>query len=170
MLKKKLGIEAVEKDWIDRIGNIKNHFKVPSTLIIPEECKRIGKWALYNCRKLEKVVIPKSVCKIYDYAFAACGNIREVEFFGKRVGYSSFRDCHNLVSIIFSENIKAIDAHGFWGCRKLKKIEIPKSVEAIEDYAFGDCEKATIILQKPKSEFMYIGEKAFENCEDVKVC
>ena len=170
MLKKKLGINAIEKDWIDRVGSVKNYFKVPPTLIVPEGCKRIGKWALYNCRKLEKVVIPKSVCKIYDYAFAACGNIREIEFFGKRVGYSSFRDCYSLVSIIFSENIKAINGQAFWSCSKLEKVEIPKSVEAIEDYAFGDCEKATIILQKPKSEFMYIGEKAFENCEDVKVC
>lgn len=44
MLKKKLGINAIEKDWIDRVGSVKNYFKVPPTLIIPEGCKRIGKW------------------------------------------------------------------------------------------------------------------------------
>jgi len=52
------------------------------------------------------------------------------------------------VSIIFSENIKAINGQAFWSCSKLEKVEIPKSVEAIEDYAFGDCEKATIKSQR----------------------
>ena len=168
MLKKKLGVEAIEKDWYTVC--IRNYFKIPADLIIPEGCERIGKWALYNCNNLEKVVIPKSVCKIYDYAFAACENIREVEFFGKRVGYSSFRECYSLVSVIFSENIKAINSHAFWYCKKLQDVTIPESIESIEDYAFGNCLEATINLKKPESEFKFIGDQAFLDCKDVKVC
>lgn len=96
MLKKKLGIEVIEKDGCKRTW-----FKIPSLLIIPEGCKRIG-W------------------------------------------------------------------RSFWGCKKLKKVIIPKSVEVIKNYVFVGCEKATIILRKPKSEFKEIARSAFNGCRYVK--
>ena len=100
MLKKKLGIEAIEKDWYSDI-NLTDHFKIPSPLIIPENVERIG-----------------------------------------------------------------IDA--FCCYRKLKKVVIPSSVKWIRDYAFWGCEKAVIILKKPKSEFKFIALNAFQICKDVK--
>lgn len=70
MLKKKLGIEAVERDWYDY--SIEDYFKINSTLIIPEGCLWIGYAAFQGCERLEKVEIPKSVRWIEGYTFSGC--------------------------------------------------------------------------------------------------
>ena len=72
MLKKKLGINAIERDW--EIWRNVSYFKIPSTLIIPEGCKRIGMYAFWGCDKLERVEIPKSVKDIGSWAFGGCRN------------------------------------------------------------------------------------------------
>ena len=69
MLKKKLGINAIERDW-NWTRELTRCFKIPSTLIIPDDCKRIGRAAFYCCERLKKVEIPKSV-ECYD-AFWGC--------------------------------------------------------------------------------------------------
>ena len=100
MLKKKLGIEAIEKNWNIRVDYIDAYYKIPSTLIIPEGCREIGD-AAFRCGELKKVVIPESV---------------------EWIGYCAF-----------------------YGCRQ-----------------------ATIVIQKPRSEFKYIGSCAFDYCKGVK--
>ena len=73
MLKKRLGIEAFERDW-DGFRCLKDYFRISSTLIIPEGCEKVGYRAFKCCKKLEKVVIPKSVTEIRGWAFWGCGN------------------------------------------------------------------------------------------------
>ena len=100
MLKKKLGIEVVERKWYwDMRPQL--FFKIPSTLIIPEGCVKIGIWA-------------------------------------------------------------------FVGYKNLKKVVISKSVMEIGEGAFEKCREATIILKKPKKDFVRIGSDAFIDCKDVK--
>ena len=96
MLKKRLGLEAIERDYgyIKKMGVVSDYYKISSSLIIPEGCVRIGVEAFKNCWWLEKVIIPESV-------------------------------------------------------------------EWIECSAFCNCWKATVILEKPESEFKEIGEFAF---------
>lgn len=102
MLKKKLGLEAIERDWsLIKRTSIETYFKIPSSLIIPDGCMKIG-----------------------DRAFC--------------------------------------------DCKELSKIEIPKSVEVIGISAFDWCDNAVVILEKPKSEFKYIGPYAFWECKNVK--
>lgn len=94
MLKKRLGINAIERNWT--MGkNSSNCFKIPSTLIIPEGCWEIGIAAFYGC---------------------------------------------------------------WW----LEEVRIPGSVDWIWSSAFEDCFRATVILEKPKREFMYIADDTFE--------
>ena len=64
MLKKRIGIEAIEKDW-----SLRKYFKIPTSLIIPEGCEFVGTWTFYFCDNIEKVVIPKSVRWIGEGAF-----------------------------------------------------------------------------------------------------
>jgi len=71
MLKKRLGVEGIEKDWWSN-ENLINYFKIPSPLIIPDGCEKIGRYAFCNCWKLKKVIIPKSVKIIGDCAFYHC--------------------------------------------------------------------------------------------------
>lgn len=71
MLKKRLGTEAIESDWYSD-EKLTNYFKIPSTLIISEGCREIGKYAFDEYNKLEKIVIPDSCWKIGYAAFYGC--------------------------------------------------------------------------------------------------
>ena len=142
MLKKKLGVEAIDREW----RYLGSYFKIPSTLIIPDGVKRIGSYAFWCCRNLKKAVIPGSVELIDDCSFVGS----------------------TLVRIVIPEGCKRIGAKVFEFCNKLEEVVISKSVEWIENYAFYKCEKATIILKKPRKTFKYIGHQVFKGCKDVK--
>ena len=73
MLKKKLGIEAIERGWLG-IRCLKDYFRISSTLTIPEGCERVGYRAFWGYVGLEKVIILDSVTEIGDWAFCGCKN------------------------------------------------------------------------------------------------
>ena len=45
---------------------------------------------------------------------------------------------------------------------------IPKGVKEIGDYAFYDCSKAEVIIDKFEEDFKYIGNYAFSWCKSVR--
>lgn len=139
MLKKKLGIEAFERDWYWSKGLV-NYFKISSTLIIPESVERIGDKA-FLCEKLRKVIIP--------------GNV-------KSIGKWAFRDCMRLEKVEILEGVVEIGYSTFQDCKMLKKVSIPRSVDYIGCRAFYGCKYATIILRKPKNEFKDTGSLVFD--------
>lgn len=147
MLKKKLGVEAVEMDWPDDNEELKDYFKVSSTLIVSEGVERVGDYAFWGCKKLKRVIIPKSV---------------------EEIGYKAFFECIELEEVEIPEGVRDIGKSAFEKCRILKEVEIPESVEVIKRYAFWGCEKATIILKNSGKDFKIIGRDAFLNCKDVK--
>lgn len=85
MLKKRIGIEAIEE-----YNCLDSYYKISSTLIIPEGCREIGSYAFRGCIRLKEVVIPKSMERIGDFAFRGCYNAtiilkkpkRELKFLG----------------------------------------------------------------------------------------
>lgn len=101
MLKKKLGIEGIEGDLYND-EKLTNYFKIPSTLVIPEGCKRIGRCAFDSCEKLSKVVIPKSV---------------------EWIGFKAFFECKNATIILkkHKKNFKEIGVCALLGCKEVKK-------------------------------------------------
>ena len=105
MLKKRLGIEAIENIWLMN-KNINDYFKIPFTLNIPEGCVIIGAFVFWCCRKLREVTIPKSV---------------------KEIGDSAFRGCKKLEKVVIPEGVKEIGISAFSGCKKLEKVVIPES-------------------------------------------
>ena len=145
MLRKKLGIEGIEKDWtMGKKGS--DYFKVPPTLIIPEGIEYIGFGAFANCQWLKKVVIPKSVVEI---------------------GHCAFNGCRELKEVKIPDSVEYIRENAFYFCIKLEKVVIPKSVKYIGIGAFDWCESATIILKKPMSESKFL-PLTFKYCRDVK--
>ena len=146
MLKKKLGLEAIERDFEAWRKYMSAYFKVPSTLAIPDGCERIGKYA-FLCSRLEEVIIPKSVYVI-------------------RVG--AFEDCDKLKEVVIPEGVVRIEEFAFNGCKKLEKVVISESVEYIGISSFCWCNEAVVTLKKPRSEFNFIATNAFNSCIDVK--
>lgn len=51
MLKKKLGIEGIERRLV------RYYYKIPSTLVIPGDCKKIGKSAFYSCESADVLIM-----------------------------------------------------------------------------------------------------------------
>lgn len=147
MLKKKLGLEVIEMNWASITYGIKDFFKVPTTLVIPDGCEKVGNYAFYECEEMKEVIIPESVEEIGDFAFC---------------------DCWWLEEVVIPGSVREIRAYAFYDCSKLREAVIPVSVEYIGDYAFEDCREATIILKKPEKNFKYIGNFALDGCKDVK--
>lgn len=104
MLKKKLGIECIELDWNERFDFIYDYYKIPSTLIIPKGCEKVGRSAFEDwsgCRRrLKKVIIPESVEVIERDAFCYCSKatiiLKKAESEFKEIGKSAFRECKDV--------------------------------------------------------------------------
>ena len=146
MLKKKLGIEGIERDWPSDEEELKDFFKVSSTLIIPEGCDHIGEYAFWSYNELKEVIIPKGVESIGYKAFFECRELEKVEILGsvRTIGKSSFERCVKLKKVIISEGVEVIAAYAFWGC------------------------KEAIIILKNSRKYLVIGRDAFTNYRDVK--
>ena len=192
MLKKKLGLEAIEKDNIIEAEEFTTScFKIPSSLIIPDGCKKMGYRVFWGCARLKKVVIPGSVKVICDEAFYWCSieeltisegvekiwgsafainYIKELVIPGsvETIGDNAF--AHNyLEKVVISEGVGKIMDYAFAGCEKLKKVEIPSSVSIIRGNAFGGCSDAVVVINRsPDEEDLFISSNAFEDCIDVK--
>lgn len=130
MLKKKLGIEAIERNWYWEIsdpfiGNIIGFFKISSTLIIPEGCKGIGVNAFWSYDKLEKVVISKGVKWIGDCAFAGCRKLRGEVVIPKsveKIGGNAFNVCEKATIILKKpKKFIFIGVNAFHGVKDVKE-------------------------------------------------
>lgn len=100
MLKKRLGLECIEMDWNNHYGNVRTYYKIPTSLIIPEGCEKIGGFAFCCCDDLREVIIPKSVERISGEAFCHCRRATIIlkkewsEF--KFIGSAAFFSCKNV--------------------------------------------------------------------------
>lgn len=100
MLRKKLGIEAIERNWSYSKMISAYYFKIPSILTIPESCRKIGAAAFCGSLELKRVIIPKGVKEIGNYAFWNCSRaiiiLRKLEREFKYVGYCAFDYCRDV--------------------------------------------------------------------------
>lgn len=87
------------------------------------------------------VIIPDSVVKIGEQAFADCLGIKSVAFGPGviEIGQSAFSGCKLLERIEFSDALEVIGNYAFYGCRSLKKVTLPETVKTIGDWAFDSC-------------------------------
>lgn len=170
MLKKKLGLNAIEKNWEQISLRVRNIYKIPSTLIIPESCRKIGDWAFWRCGELREVGIPGSVKEIGEHAFYDCYNLKKVEIpeSVESIEEWGFWGCASLREVKIPKSCKRIKDRAFADCLNLRKVIIPESVETIDFKAFRSCKNAVVILRKPRNKFEYISSVAFLGCKDVK--
>ena len=124
MLKKRLGVECIERKWWSN-RNLKDYFKITSPLIIPESCVRIGVCAFWECWWLEKVKISESVKVIGEDAFYKCYNLKKVEIpkSVERIEHYAFGYCYNSkITLRKSESeFKEIASNAFWECKDVKE-------------------------------------------------
>ena len=137
--------------------------------------------------KAASIVIPETVTKIGDSAFAESGitsvEIPEnVEYIGnlaftttaiknvtipaktKEIGYAAFRKCMDLEKVTFAPGckLKVIDYNTFDSCRSLTEIVIPENVTEIKAWAFNGCSSLTkVTITNPDTK---IEADAFKDC------
>lgn len=107
---------------------------------IPDGVTVIGSQAFAGQTNITKVIIPKTVKTINDYAFYRCYNLAEVEFASGCVldtlGKNVFDSCKNLKSIDLPNGIKTIPEYTFAGCESLERVTLPANLEEIQKYSF----------------------------------
>mgnify|MGYP004462680603 CR=1 FL=1 len=147
--------------------------------VIPGNVKKIGYMAFANCNNLQRLIldegiqeieanafqscnikqvkIPKSVISIGDCLFANCYKLSHVMIEDgvkqlgasmfmstalqsvtipgsvEKVSYGLFCGLENLKNVVLKDGVKCIDEAAFWDCPKLTLVEIPASVTEIKD-------------------------------------
>lgn len=146
----------------------KNHLQ---ELVIPDKIEghsvtEIADEAFADCYMLRKVTLPENLNKIGKFAFYNCTkletiNLKSVEYIGR----SAFQNCRLIRDIKLSPKLYYIDGWTFAGCSKLEKIIIGEGLNYIGHQAFVDCHNlATIeILQENK---ISLGYEVFLNIND----
>lgn len=92
-----------------------------------------------------------------------------IQFGCKKVGNFAFDGCLGLKKVIIPSSVEEIGFCAFRNCTCLEKVVIPGSVEWIVDRSFEGCVDAIVILEKPRSEYKFIGRyRVFDDVKDVK--
>lgn len=122
-------------------------------VIMPKSIKKIYS-SFSECYNLKgTVVIPEGVTTIGDWAFQGCSLIEEVVFPSTLIESTSSRPASN-------EN--AICSHAFDGCSSLKAINIPACVTTLRDATFLNCTSLTSLYLP--ANLTSIGQMAFGGC------
>ena len=135
-------------------------------VVLPPECRVIGKQAFEGCQFQKAVEFPESLVEIKKRAFAANKRLRRAYFpyTLEKLGVQCYRECCNLKSAEFEKNskCKVIPDGAFDSCVKLETVCLPGAVRVIEKRAFYRCKELKNIVL-PNS-IMEIGEEAFYFC------
>ena len=179
---------AITKDKPNELIVASSADKTLTEINIPSEIDgkkvtSISKWAFYNCKSLESIIIPSSVTSIGYNAFDGCSsltnvNITDIGSWCKTSFSSSSSNplyyAHNLYlndvlveNLVIPNSVTSISDYAFSGCYSLKAITIPNSVTSIGNWAFSHCSSLTSIFI-PNS-VTSIGEHAFVVCSSLTI-
>jgi hypothetical protein len=100
-----------------------------TSIVLPNNLKKIGRNAFSGLKALNTVVIPKSVNTIGDWAFYGCSALKE---------------------IVLPSELDSIGSSVFGGCSNLKSIELPSSIRKLDDMALAHYDgEVKIVGAKP---------------------
>lgn len=117
---------------------LKNDIVSPEScsLVVPDTVTEIAPRAFYGCSWLDELVIPGSVKKIGEKAFAKTGLILLTLQEGvEEIGSAAFAHCGSLKQVTLPDSVRIIGANAFEGA-DLDGIRLPASLQEIGDEAF----------------------------------
>ena len=90
----------------------------------------------------KNTILPNTIKKIGDYAFAGCAGLTgvlSIPFSVKAIGHYAFNGCSGLNgSLIIPDSVSKIGDYAFGGCFNISSLTIGKSVDTIGDGAFAN--------------------------------
>ena len=116
-------------------------------VIYPEGVTHIREYGIYNCNKLETITIPSTVVDFsenfaVDYVFAACNNLKRVNYNAinadSEVGTAVFNSIQSDFEVCFGEGVKSIPQNFVLNCG-LTEITFPEGLETVRDSCLVNC-------------------------------
>ncbi len=110
-----------------------------SQIIIPDSVTKIGDFAFAFCANLS-LSLPDSIESLGNYSFFACKSLNiNLPPNLSSIGKWCFAWCNSLTKIDIPENITTIKTGTFANCSNLTSVTISSGVSTIEDGAFDLC-------------------------------
>ncbi|MBQ9238142.1 MAG: leucine-rich repeat protein [Treponema sp.] len=129
-------------------------------IVLPSSLKKIGEDAFAHTR-LSVITIPKSVTKIEGWAFF-CSAVEKITFEADSalvaIPESFCQQCKALTEVTLPEKLESIGTQAFNECASLAAIQLPDSIHTIGNEAFRETALATVILP---ANVQVLGAKAF---------
>ena len=144
--------------------NEENETKV----VIPKGITSISDYAFAKCTNLTSITILEGVTSIGNGAFLECINLTSITIPEgvTSIGKGAFAKCTNLTSVVIPDSVTNIGVVAFFRCTNLTSITIPEGVTSIGNYAFSECTSlASITIPDSVTS---IGEDAFSYCSNLK--
>lgn len=109
--------------------------------VIPNTVTKIGEEAFAYCVALTSIEIPNSVTDIKSGAFSGCSGLTSVVIPSSvsNLGGFVFYGCESLTSMVIPNSVKSIGAYTLYGCRGLKNVVVGESVASVGNAAFKEC-------------------------------
>ena len=118
---------------------------------------------------VEKIVLPNTIVKIGQDAFAGCSNLKSINIPDSvtSIGAHAFYNCNSLKSIEIPDSVTTdIEERTFLGCSSLEKIRLPNTIRKFGYYAFYGC-KSLKKINIPTNLY-YLGSCSLDTCESLE--
>lgn len=110
--------------------------------------------------EVKQIVLPDSVKRIGNFAFADCTALETAELGSglEEIGTCGFVNCTALSSVSLGSSLKTIGLEAFMSCTALEKIAFPATLEEIKGFAFSESGLKEAVIPDGVS---HIGASAF---------
>lgn len=170
----KVNFEGTLEDWFDiKFGSSPLYGdtvfyiggKIVTDVVVPESVTKIGENAFAYYKGLKSVTFHENVAIIESNAFYGCENLEELNFPCKdlTVWENAFSVCSNIKTVNFTGEKIVLGRGAFNSCTGLQEVNWNTvSITAIPEYAFSGCTALkTFVIP---SSVAVIRENAFSGC------
>ncbi len=135
------------------------------TTVIPTSIRRIGNYAFAGCSEATSLPIPNSVVYIGQEAYSNCSSLTSIDIPNsvRWIDYFAFGNCTGATTLNIPNSVYIVGNHAFNNCSSLKSVVMPNSINTIPDGLFANCEELVSI--KLPDQIDAIGGSAFDNCK-----
>ncbi len=129
-------VKAIQSNGFNKCSSLKK-------IILPKTLTTIGEYAFFACAALESVEIPDSVTHIGTHAFARCTALEDIKVPAGvlTIEDGTFSECDSLVTVTLPDNLVDIGGGAFLKCPSLVNINIPDGVSHLGIDVFRGCDK-----------------------------